>query len=231
MSKKEKTQEKPPVDKKVSEDAPPVITPEEVASLSTKAEQEAPPEVKEPLTLKEITEALGTMQDARQERKILQDRAATAKALEEEERSLANTQTSQIRRAESKSRYLKSQTELLENERLMAEENELKAKRDAVAKEATEKEAAAEKERLAAEVRETEEFSKAFRDAGEYEPLKGEQFKGVYLERSALDIGSVGVILRITPLEKKGGAPTGIPQHLFIPNVKPSGGILRRSVR
>lgn len=101
----------------------------------------------------------------------------------------------------------------------MKTEAELKAEAEA------ELEAKRRKEHLALE------RAKARRDAGEYEPLKGEQVGGVFLERSALDIHSVGVILRIIPFDCEGGKRLGLPEHLFVPNVKPSNGILRRSVR
>lgn len=76
------------------------------------------------------------------------------------------------------------------------------------------------------------ERAKTRRDAGEYEPLKGEWIHGVFLERSAHDISSVGAVLRIVYLDGPDGKL--VPpyfEHLIIPNVKPSNGILRRSVR
>lgn len=209
-SQKEKAQGKPPVDKK-----PPV--------------QEE--KVKPVLSLKEITEALGTMENAEEAERIARKKALTAASRAQEQEDLAKAEESIARSAEAKAKYVKARAELLRNERLMEEELALKNEREAVAVTKAEEEAADQEALKSARDHEAAVKAKARSDAGEYEPLIGEQLGDVFLEKAALNIHSVGVILRIRPLDEAGGKAVGVPEHLFVPNVKPSNGILRRSVR
>ena len=131
--------------------------------------------------------------------------------------------------AQSKASYAKAQADLLESERKLATENTLKIERDA---EEAEKTRIADEEKAAKELEEkqrVEAEAKARREAGEYEPLKGEAVAGIFLNRSALDLTGVGVILRIVHMDSEGGDPLGTIEHLFIPNVRPVNGFLKKS--
>lgn len=183
----------------------------------------------EAYSLEEITEALGTIEEATVAFKVAEKRKNAAAELTSEAEELTKIRELKVRSAEYKAKYAKAQAEIFANERVEAEELALKKEREAEeAKDAAVEEA----ERLAAEEAlkvETEAATKARRDAGEYEPLIGEQVGKVFLSRSALDLSGVGVILRIVPLDGPGGKAVGLPEHLFIPMMKPSNGILRRS--
>lgn len=183
----------------------------------------------EAYTLEEITDALGTIEEAVVAFKVAEKRKNAAAELASEAEELAQAEESKVRSSKARAIYFEAQATILKNERVVLEEAAAKAQREA--EEA--KKAEAEKEEALAMQKEAdaekESAAKARRDAGEYEPLIGEQVKGCFLERSALDLGGVGVILRIIPLDKPGGEAVGLPEHLLIPTVKPSNGILRRS--
>lgn len=217
-SQKEKAQGNPPVKEKA-----PVA--------KTKFTDETPPDGKPVLSLEEITEALGTMEEATAAFKVAEKRKNAAAELAFETEELAKAEKSKVRSAEARASYVEAQATILKNDRIVAEETALKNEREAQeALEAEVKEA----ERLASEEAakvELEAGAKTRRDAGEYEPMIGEQVGDVFLQKEALDLGSVGVILRIVPLDKAGGKTLGLPEHLFIPLVKPVNGLLRRSKR
>ena len=181
------------------------------------------------LSLQEVAEALGTIEEATVAFKVAEKRKTVAAELASEAEELAKVEESKIRSADAKAKYLEAQATILKNERIVEEERWQKDLRES---KALVKAEAEEADRLAAEETakvEAEASTKARRDAGEYEPMVGEQVGEVFLSKSALDIGGVGVILRIVPLDNPGGKAVGLPEHLFIPLVKPSNGILRRS--
>ena len=180
-------------------------------------------------SLEQITETLGTMEEATVAFKVAEKRKNAAAELASEAEELAKAEEGKVRSAEAKATYSKAQAEILKNERVVAEEKLLKEQRET---EEAEKAEAEEVKRLAAEEEvkiEAEKAAKVRRDSGEYELLIGEQVGKVFISRSALDLGAAGVILRLVYLDGPGGKVLGLPEHLHIPMVKPVNGILRRS--